>query len=104
MNKAYLKKLVDEATEIDPQNEVLLERNRQERLKEMAENLEDTISYLESCTEIELLWATEVLEDLSEIFKSKKLIQCVENGVKRCLDPQAKKQLNMTLDYMRKHV
>ena len=104
MNKTYLKKLVDEAAKIDPQNDVLLEQNRQARLKELAENPEETISYLESCTETELLWATEVLEDLAERFKSQELIQCVEKSIERCLDPQTKQQLEMTLVYMRKHV
>ena len=101
INRNYLKNLVEKADEIDPQNDVLMEENRRERLNEMSKDIEETIDYLNECNEVELLWATEVLEDLSAYFKSKKLIDCVENNIKRCFSQDIKNQLKMTVEYMK---
>lgn len=104
MNIEYLKKLVDEAEELDPQNEVIWEINYNKRFSEMSKDLGETIKYLNGCTENELLWATEVLEDLSELFKSEKLIKCVESNINRCVNQEVKEQLEMILEYMRYYV
>jgi hypothetical protein len=104
MNIKYLKELVDDAEKIDPQNEVLAEENSQKRLNEMSKNLDDTINYLDTCSDLELFWATEVLEELSARFKSKKLIECVERNITRCTNDEVKSQLLMTLGYMKQHI
>ena len=104
MNKEYLKTLVAEANKIDSQNEVAMEINRRKRLAEMTESLDDTISYLDICNENELLWATEVLEDLMSQFKSKKLIDCIKRNMERCVDSEIKAQLNTTIEYMLKYL
>jgi DNA-directed RNA polymerase subunit F len=104
VNKEYLRKLVHEASEIDPQNDVLMELNRQKRFAEMSKSVNETITYLNKCSEMELLLATEVLEDLSKHFKSKELIQCIERNAQRCFEKETKKQLDMTLEYMYKYI
>ncbi len=104
MDKEYLKILVDEAETIDPQNEILEEENKDKRLIEMAKNLDETINYLDSCTQIELFWATEVLEELSEHFKSQKLIECIERNIYRFPDNELQEQLKMELEYMKMYV
>ena len=101
MNKNYLKNLIEIADKIDPQNDVLMEENRKARLNEMSKDIEKTIDYLNNCSEDELLWATEVLEDLSAHFKSKKLIDCIENNTIRCCNEDIKNQLKMTIEYMK---
>lgn len=104
MNKKYLKKLVEKANNIDPQNEVLIEENMQKRLDIMKENLQETINYLNNCSENELLWATEVLEELSEHFKSTELIDCVNKNMIRCQSLEIKEQLKETIKYMKKYM
>ncbi len=104
MDKEYLKILVDEAETIDPQNEILEEENKDKRLIEMAKNLDETINYLDSCNQIELFWATEVLEELSEHFKSQKLIECIERNIYRFPDKELQEQLKMELEYMKLYV
>ena len=104
MNIEHLKKLVDEAEKLDPQNEVLWEINYNKRFFEMSKDLDETIEYLNQCSENELLWATEALEELSEKFKSEKLIKCVEDNIKRCANEEVKKQLEMILEYMRYYI
>ena len=104
MNKQLLKQLVEEADRLDPQNEILEEENRQKRLNEMIKNLTDTIDYLNTCSEKELFWATEVLEDLSEHFKSKKLLECVKRNKNRFSNNELQKQLEMVLGYMKTYL
>lgn len=104
MDNKKLKSLVENAINIDPENEVQIEENAKQRLALMKENLEDTISYLNTCSEIELLWATEILEDLSEYYKSDKLIKCVENNAKRCQNTEIESQLRATINYMKQYI
>ena len=96
--------LISEAERINTQNDILSEINRKKRFDEMSNDLDETIKYLNECNESELLWATEVLEDLSEHFRSQDLIDCVEKNHTRCSDREIRNQLKMTLEYMKKYV
>lgn len=101
MNREYMKQLAEEAEAIDPQNEVLWEINFNKRLAELKINLDDTINYLDTCSKQELDWASETFEDLSEYFKSQRLIECVERNITRFSDEELQKQLKMELEFMK---
>ena len=96
--KEMLKNLVDEVINIDPENEILHDINYEKRLNLMKQDLNKTIDYLNTCSALEFSWATEVLDDLSEYFKSIKLIECVENNISRFDDEELIKDIKMTLD------
>ena len=104
MNREYMKQLAEEAETIDPQNEVLWEINFNKRLAELKINLDDTINYLNTCSKQELDWASETFEDLSEYFKSQRLIECVERNITRFPDEELQKQLKMELEYMKHYI
>ena len=104
MNKDYIKALVDEAEALDPENEVLWEINYDKRLAELSKNLDETIEFLDMCSEKELNWLSETFDDLSEHFKSQKLIDCVERNVYRFSDKELQEQLKMELYYMKMHL
>lgn len=104
MNRDYMKRLAEEAETIDPQNEVLWEINFNKRLAELKINLDETINYLNTCSKQELDWASETFEDLSEYFKSQRLIECVERNITRFPDEELQKHLNMELEYMKLYV
>lgn len=104
MNREYMKRLAEEAEAIDPQNEVLWEINFNKRLAELKINLDDTINYLDTCSKQELDWASETFEDLSEYFKSQRLIECVERNITRFSDEELQKQLQMELEYMKHYI
>ncbi len=104
MNREYMKRLAEEAEAIDPQNEVLWEINFNKRLAELKINLDDTINYLDTCSKQELDWASETFEDLSEYFKSQRLIECVERNITRFPDEELQKQLQMELEYMKHYI
>ncbi len=100
--KDKVKKLVEEVDLLDPQNDVLWEINWRKRLELLTVDLSQTIEYLDECTEKELSYATELLEELMQHFKSIELIECVDRNIKRCKDEETIEYLNEQLESMKK--
>ena len=100
--KDKVKKLVEEADLLDPQNDVLWEINWRKRIELLTVDLSRTIEYLDECTEKELSYATELLEELMQHFKSIELIECVERNIKRCKNEETIKYLIFELESMKK--
>ena len=100
--KDKVKKLVEEVDLLDPQNDVLWEINWRKRLELLTVDLSQTIEYLDECTEKELSYATELLEELMQHFKSIELIECVERNIKRCKNEETIKYLIFELEGMKK--
>ncbi len=99
--KDKVKKLVEEVDILDPQNDVLWEINRQKRIELLTVDLIQTIEYLDKCSEKELWWNTDLLEELMEHFKSKELITCIERNIKRCKNLDTIDSLKQELEYMK---
>ena len=99
--KEVVKKLVEEVELLDPQNDVLWEINWQKRLELLTADLNQTIEYLDECSEKELSYATELLEELMIHFNSRELIACVERNIKRCNDKETIEYLEKELGYMK---
>ena len=100
--KNKVKKLVEEVDLLDPQNDVLWEINWRKRLELLTVDLSQTIEYLDECTEKELSYATELLEELMQHFKSIELIECIERNIKRCKNEETIKYLIFELEGMKK--
>ncbi len=71
---------------------------------ELSQNLDETINYCDTCNSEELFFISQVFEELSEHFKSQKLIECVERNVFRFSDKELQDQLKMELEYMKMYV
>ena len=99
--KDKLKKLVEEVDLLDPQNDVLWEINRQKRIELLTVELSQTIEYLDECSEKELWWNTDLLEELMQHFKSSELIKCIERNIKRCKNLDTIDSLKQELEYMK---
>ena len=84
--KDKVKKLVEEADLLKPWDDWAWEINWKKRLNLLTKDLSQTIAYLDECSENELSYATELLEELMQYFKSIELIECVERNIKRCKD------------------
>lgn len=83
MNVNKLKELLKERILIDAQNDVLIKENWESQFSILTENLNGTIKFLDSCSKEEFYWVSELFEELSEYFKSKELIDCMERNAKR---------------------
>jgi len=99
-----LKKLSDELSDKNSEEKIFWKDNYERRLEELSRNLDDTIDYLSTCGKQEFLCAGEVLDELSEHFKSKKLIECVEANLERFHDEELKKSIEKEVRYMKKHL
>ena len=83
MNKKQIEILLEERKNIDGQNDVLTEENHQKIVSLMKNSLCDVIDYLNCCSSESFYWISELLEDLSEHFKSQELIECMERNAAR---------------------
>ena len=104
VNKELLKKLADELTADNAEDKIYWQENYDKRLAELSKNLDDTIDYLNNCDKREFLCASEVFDELSEHFKSQRLIECVEKNVKRFNDERFIEDIKKELSYMKKNL
>lgn len=93
--------IIDNIEKSDPNNEFEYYQNTEKMTKILTKNLDDTIEFLNTCSKKELDWASACFEELSEYFKSQKLIDCVESNISRFDNPELQKQLKMELGYMK---
>ena len=100
--KDKVKKLVEEADVLDPRDDESWVINWRKRIELLTVDLSRTIEYLDGCSEKELWWNTDLLEELMEHFKSIELIKCVERNIKRCKDKETIEYLNEQLESMKK--
>ena len=66
------------------------------------ENLEETIAFLDNCTEEEFYWVSNAFEDISEKYKSPKFIDCIKRNMMRF--PNIKEDIQMELKYALMHM
>jgi len=66
--------LIEKRKNIDPQNEYLIQKCWNEELDVLKVSLNNTINYLNQAPEEEILWVSEIFDDLVEFFKSKLLL------------------------------
>ncbi len=67
--------LVEKRKNIDPQNEFLIQKCWDEELSVLTKSLENTIKYLNEASEEEILWISEIFDDLVIHFNSIELIK-----------------------------
>ena len=105
MDKKYLKKLAEQTEQIeknDPQNDVLWKNNYNEKLKKLSVNLDDTIDYLNTCSEMELFAYSEIFGELYELFKSNSLIDCYIYNSKRFDNPELQECITNEISFIKK--
>lgn len=107
MNNEKLKQLIAmgyKNWEETPEDDSLWTDITHQIFNELAQNLEDAIVYINSCSEKELYFVSQVFEELSKHFNSQKLIDCVENNVTRFQNKTLQDQIKMELEYMKLYV
>ncbi|MCM2603441.1 hypothetical protein NDQ57_01820 [Rossellomorea marisflavi] len=87
-----MKVILNQRKKLSLNDDYGIQKSWKEIIKVLSENEENTIRYLETCSNEELYWISEVFEDIAEIIQSKKLIDCL-----RTLDEKYPK-LEMTND------
>ena len=100
-DREKLKNLVNAVKNIDAENDILWLENYNQRLEILTKNLDNTIDYINTCSEDELDYISECFEELSEHFQSQKLIDCVKNNISRFNNPELQAELKMELEYMK---
>ena len=83
MNKKRLKDLVEQNSKIHMEDEYAQKNIWDEMISILSKNLNETIEYLNSASKEEIYYTCSIYDDLSEIFKSKELIDCMEKNALR---------------------
>lgn len=90
MNKKRLQDLVEKNKIIHFEDDSSQQDIWNEMIKILSNNLEETITYLDSASKEEIYYISSIYDDLSERFKSKELIECMKrNATKTGVDCNA---------------
>lgn len=73
-----------------------------EKLAILNENLEETMAFLDTCTEEEFYWISNAFEDISEKYKSHEFIECIKRNMLRF--PRIKDDIQTELKYALMHM
>ncbi len=68
-----------------------------QKLEILCEDLDQTIAFLDECTQDEFYWVSNSFEDLSEFFKSERLIECLTRNQARF--PDISDKIQPEIDY-----
>lgn len=83
MNKERLQELVAKNKIIHLEDDSSQQDIWNEMIKILSNNLEETIAYLDSASKEEIYYISSIYDDLSERFKSKELIECMQRNAIR---------------------
>ena len=70
-------------------------------LAEFSINLNDTVDYYNNCDEEYLMLLSILIADLTEYFRSDKLVNCFANRIAGVKNPTLKQSLEFELDFIR---
>jgi hypothetical protein len=59
------------------------EQNNKKRIHELTKNLDETIQYFDTCSQLELYWSYQILEDICDYFQSAELLDCIKRNITR---------------------
>ena len=99
MISKQMKELVEQKKTIDPHFPDDVESNWSKMIEVMTTNLEWTISYIDSASEEEIYFSSEVWDDISEFWRSPELIAAMERAKERF--PSIASEIEIALSYAR---
>lgn len=103
MINKQMKVLIEQERNTDPHAYEDIQRIWDREIEVLCFSLDDTISFLDSLEdENDMILVAEVWDDISEYWKSKELIECME----RCMErfPNIRNSLEVDIRYARKAV
>lgn len=109
MDREYLKQLfvnMQEIMKVDSLDEklALLKENNKMIVDELSINLNDTIDFLNTCSAKELFWSCAFIIELSEYFRTKELVKCIESNMARVAEKGLRESIKLELDFIKNYV
>lgn len=77
INNNKVKEIINERIKMHPDDPRIVDKWK-ELTDIFTKNENDTIDYLNNCSEDTVEWVSEIFEDISEVLQSQKFIQCIE--------------------------
>lgn len=95
MDVKRLRELI--AAEKNDTNSYYFEEIFEEKKNLLCENLQETMQFIDSCTQEEFYWISNAFEDISEKYKSTEFIECLRRNQKRF--PEICEHIEMEIDF-----
>ena len=104
MNIAKLKELITKEKNLTEETDGFWDDIFNAKAALLNENLEETMAFLDTCTEEEFFWVSNAFEDISEKYKSEEFIECIKRNMLRFpnIKEEIQSELNFALMYMDK--
>lgn len=96
MINKQMTKLIESRIKADPYNHVEIESIWEKEIEVLTFSLDETIKFLETSTVDEIIWSSEVWEDISMFFKSSELIEAMEKVLEK--HPEIKEEIESSID------
>lgn len=78
INRTKIKELIKEREMLHP-DDPRTEDYWNKLIKELIASEDDTIEFINNCTEHDIYWLSEIFEDISEIFQSQRFIEALKS-------------------------
>ncbi|MGI2749701.1 hypothetical protein ACRS52_13650 [Bacillus cytotoxicus] len=83
MFEEQVRKIISERKTVHPENSFLIEKYWEQLAELLSEDIEHTIKFLDSASEEEIEWISEVFEDIDYGTKNKEYIDCLKRLTKK---------------------
>ena len=101
MNIAKLKELITREKNLTEETDGFWDDIFNAKAALLNENLEETMAFLDTCTEEEFYWVSNAFEDISEKYKSPEFIECIKRNMQRFPDTIEHSQMELDFALMR---
>ncbi|SFI90566.1 MULTISPECIES: hypothetical protein [unclassified Bacillus (in: firmicutes)] len=81
--KKKVRQIIEERKTVHLENSFLIEKHWEELAKLLSKDIECTIKFLDSASEEEIEWISEVFEDINCGTKNKEYVACLKRLVKK---------------------
>ncbi len=83
MFEEQVRKIIEERKAVHPENIFLIEKYWEELAELLSEDIEQTIKFLDTASEEEVEWLSEVFEDVDFDEKTKEYVECLKRLVQK---------------------
>ncbi len=90
-----MKKIISEFKSINPNMEDLVAEYLKKEIKVLCKSLDDTIYFLENADEETICFSCTIWDEVSKHFKSKRLVACMKECIKRFPDNKQILEINV---------
>ena len=99
MNIIDLRNVLAQRISLSTNDDFALMECWKQETKILSENVPETITFFDTCSDEEFFWFSEVFDDLIEITQSRELFQAICRRAERVVNPEYKASISTDIDF-----